>query len=66
MRLTLNGAAVELPDGTSVAELVQSRAEEHRPVAVALNLEVVPRSAWPTTPLSDGDAVELLVAVAGG
>ncbi len=66
MELTVNGAAVRLPDGTSVAQLVADRAEEHRRVAVALNGAVVPRSRWSSTQLSGGDAVELLVATAGG
>jgi sulfur carrier protein len=33
---------------------------------VAVNADVVPRSAWSSTVLRDGDAVEVLVAVAGG
>ena len=66
MRLTVNGAGAELADGTTVDQLVQARAEEHRRVAVARNGDVVPRSAWSTTALRDGDAVEVLVAVAGG
>ena len=53
-------------DGTTVADLVAARAQEHRRVAVAVNGDVVPRSAWSSTGLQDGDAVEVLVAVAGG
>ncbi|WP_417233476.1 sulfur carrier protein ThiS [Arthrobacter sp.] len=37
-----------------------------RGVAVAVNGEVVPRSAWAGTPLAAGDHVELLSAVQGG
>ncbi len=66
MRLTVNGEAVQLDDGATVGDLVAARAQEHRRVAVARNGDVVPRSAWTSTPLEDGDAVELLVAVAGG
>ena len=66
MQLTVNGAPALLPDGTTVAELVAQRAAEQRRVAVARNGEVVPRSAWGATPLVDGDAVEVLMAVAGG
>lgn len=66
MRLTVNGDATELADGTTVADLVASRTEAVRRVAVAVNLDVVPRSAWGSTVLRDGDAVEVLVAVAGG
>ena len=66
MRLTVNGDAAEVDDGTTVAALVAGRAEEHRRVAVAVNAGVVPRSSWGSTVLHDGDAVEVLVAVAGG
>jgi sulfur carrier protein len=66
VRLTVNGEPVELDDGTSVADLVASRLEEQRRTAVARNGEVVPRGAWGATELQDGDAIELLVAVAGG
>ena len=66
MQLTVNGAPALLPDGTTVAELVAQRTTEQRRVAVARNGEVVPRSAWGATPLVDGDAVEVLMAVAGG
>lgn len=66
MRLKLNGEAVELPPGTTLADVVARRAEGQRRVAVALNGEVVRRSDWATTVLVAGDAVEVLVAVAGG
>ena len=66
MRLTVNGESAELRDGLTVAELVATRTEEHRRVAVAVNADVVPRSRWGATALREGDAVEVLVAVAGG
>ena len=66
MRLTVNGAPAELPDGTTVAQLVADRAEGQRRVAVARNADVVPRSAWDSTVLEEGDSVEVLVATAGG
>jgi sulfur carrier protein len=66
MRLSLNGATIELPDGTTVAALVAERADQDRRVAVAVNSEVVPRGTWASTLLADDDAVELLAAVAGG
>ncbi|MEX2619374.1 MAG: sulfur carrier protein ThiS [Egibacteraceae bacterium] len=68
MTVTVNGQARPLPPGTSVADLVA----EHGPtvagdrVAVAVNGEVVPRHAWTTTTLADGDRVELLAAMQGG
>ena len=37
-----------------------------RGLAVARNGEVVPRSAWATTPLAPDDRIELVGAVQGG
>ncbi len=65
MNVTVNGCPAELVDGLSVAALVAERAPDHRRVAVAVNADVVPRSAWPSTLLHQGDTVELLRAVAG-
>jgi sulfur carrier protein len=39
---------------------------EWRGIAVALNGEVVPRSAWEVTGLRPGDRVEVLTAAQGG
>jgi len=66
VQVTVNGAALDLAEGTTVADVVADRIEDQRRVAVARNGEVVPRSAWPATALSTGDAVEVLVAAAGG
>jgi sulfur carrier protein len=62
----VNGAAADLPDGTSVADLVRERIDDRRRVAVARNGEVVPRAQWESTTLVDSDTVEVLAAVAGG
>jgi sulfur carrier protein len=69
MRVTLNGQECELADGATVADLVQrsgDASERTRGVAVAVDAEVVPRSAWGETELSDGQTVELLTAIQGG
>ncbi len=68
MLVTVNGNERELPSGATVAELVDelgARADG-RGVAVALATEVVPRSQWPSTVLSAGDRIEVLIAVQGG
>ena len=66
MQLTVNGVPTDLPDPPTVATLVAQRSGGHRRVAVALNGGVVPRSAWETTALTAGDAVEVLAPTAGG
>jgi len=66
MTVSVNGERRELPDGATVAEVVTTLTGEERGVAVALNGEVVPRSAWPTTALAEGQSLEVLKAVQGG
>jgi len=67
MRLSVNGAPREEPDGATVAELVELLTPGRtRGVAVAVNGTVVPRTNWPAVRLSDGDAVEVLTATQGG
>ncbi|WP_326626203.1 sulfur carrier protein ThiS [Nonomuraea fuscirosea] len=66
MIVTINGAAHEVADGTTVAQAVQTLTSATTGVAVALNDEVVTRSAWETTALGDSDRVEILTAVQGG
>jgi sulfur carrier protein len=66
MKITVNGSAIEVMDGASVGELVRSRTDDRRRVAVARNGEVVPRAEWDTTPLSESDLIEVLAPVAGG
>lgn len=67
MTIELNGERVELAAGASVADAVaHARADESRGVAVAVDGEVVPRSAWEGTPLREGQRVEVVGAIQGG
>lgn len=64
--VTVNGEAATLPAGTTIAEIVATRVESPRGVAVARNLEMVPRSTWADTVVAAGDEVEILTAAQGG
>jgi sulfur carrier protein len=66
--VTVNGRAQEVPAGATVRSLVDTLpgAPEGRGVAVALEGEVVPRTAWASTKLVEGAHVEVVVAVQGG
>jgi sulfur carrier protein len=67
MMITVNGSAATVADGATVAQMVaEINPSAVRGVAVAVNGDVVPRSAWDATLLRDGDAVEVLTAVQGG
>jgi sulfur carrier protein len=64
--LSVNGEAVEVADGTTVADLVARHADSPRGIAVARNEEVVARSAWAATVVAAGDRIEILTAAQGG
>jgi sulfur carrier protein len=69
MKLLVNGETREVPDRLTVADLVAGEAPdlpEGRGVAVAVDAEVVPRSAWDERRLEEGQHVELLAAMQGG
>jgi sulfur carrier protein len=63
----VNGRPVELPDGATLAALLDALGVPSRAVAaVEHNGEPVPRSAQASRLLADGDRVALVRAVAGG
>ncbi|HEX6459948.1 MAG TPA: sulfur carrier protein ThiS [Thermoleophilaceae bacterium] len=68
MNVMLNGEPRELRDGASVSDAVEASGAPPggRGVAVAVDGEVVPRGAWATTNLNEGQRVEVLQAVQGG
>lgn len=66
MRIQLNGEALELPEGQSVADLLARLDLAGRRVAVELNLDIVPRSQHAATALKEGDQVEVVHAIGGG
>jgi sulfur carrier protein len=66
MRVWVNDEEHQTEAETTVARLVDTLGAGTRGIAVAVNAEVVPRSAWATSALCDGDRVEVLRAVQGG
>lgn len=64
--ITVNGEEVQVPGGTTVAELVARHCDSDRGVAVAVDREVVPRSSWSTRVVPPGAKVEIVTAAAGG
>jgi sulfur carrier protein len=66
MQVKVNGEPLELPDGCTVAALVERLRLDAVRVAVERNEDVVPRRTWAESPLSDGDHVEIVTFVGGG
>jgi sulfur carrier protein len=66
-RIRINGRDEPLVVAT-VSALLEEKALDtaQRGIAVAVNGAIVPRAAWPHTPLRDGDSVEIVRARQGG
>ncbi len=68
MTVVVNGEPAQVASGTTVSALLSGLG--HDPagagVAVAVNGEVVPRSAWPAAELGEHDRIEVLGAAQGG
>jgi len=66
LHIKLNGELKDVSEGTSVLALVQQLKLRPEQVAIELNREVVRRSLWETTILTQDDAVEVVHFVGGG
>ncbi|MBO8191264.1 sulfur carrier protein ThiS [Streptomyces oryzae] len=66
LTVSVNGEPRQVTAGLTLDQLVATLTTAPSGVAAALNEDVVPRSRWATTPLGEGDRVEVLTAVQGG
>jgi len=66
MELHVNGEAMALPQGLTVAGLIAQLELDIRKVAVERNREIVPRSRYAEVPLGAGDEIEIVHFIGGG
>jgi sulfur carrier protein len=66
IRLVVNGEPRVAPAECTIGGLLELLELGRRRVAVAVNRDVVPRSAFASRQLAAGDRVEILEAVGGG
>ncbi len=66
IHVTLNGAHREFAAAPTFAQLIEEMSLAGRRIAVERNGEIVPRSRFGTARLTDGDRIEVVVAVGGG
>ncbi len=64
-KIMLNGEPAEVNAATLQAALAELGFDDG-PFATALNRDFVPASERPTTPLHDGDAIEIIAPMQGG
>lgn len=65
MKVSVNKISHELPLGASLSDLVL-QVMPTPPFAVAVNMQFVPKSAYASTALCEGDSVEVIRPVTGG
>ena len=66
MMISVNGKAVELPEGLSVDGLLDHLKVKREYTAVAINREITPKAQYADTHLKDGDKVEVVRPMGGG
>ncbi len=66
MTIRVNGKTVELDDVATVSGLLAHYKLEQKILVVERNGEIVDRSAYETTPILDGDRIEIVHFVGGG
>jgi sulfur carrier protein len=66
MRITVNGEAMDVRNELSVEELLVQLGVPRAFMAVALNREVMRKSSYASTPLAEGDRVEIVRPMGGG
>lgn len=64
--VTVNGEPMELPEGTTIEELVQRHGLARQACAVEVNRRVVPRRQHAERSVAEGDLIELVTLVGGG
>ena len=66
MEIFVNGQARKAPDGISIAELLAELQLSDKPVAVEVDLELVPKGRHAEQRLAAGDRLEIVTLVGGG
>jgi len=66
MRIRVNGDMREIPDGLSVAALLEHLGMARDRVAIERNLDILPRANWQATVVEPNDSFEIVHFVGGG
>ena len=64
--IQFNGQAVDVPQGTTIAQLLETAEIRSKLVAVEVNLDIVPRERHAQHAVSEGDVIEAVTLVGGG
>lgn len=66
MKIYINRKAIECDGQPTLADVITSQNLDRPGIAAAVGGKAVPRSAWASTPLKEGDEIIVISAVCGG
>ena len=66
LAIRVNGEPRQVPEGLSIAQMLEALGLDPKRVAVERNLEVVPRANLAEVSIEDGDTFEVVHFVGGG
>jgi thiamine biosynthesis protein ThiS len=66
VRVRVNGEELDLPEGASIASVLERLEIQTPRVAVERNREIVPKASYASTALAAGDVLEVVEFVGGG
>ncbi len=64
--IEFNGKSIEVPEGSTIANLLKLAEMRSQLIAVEVNLHLVPRERHAEFLISDGDCIEAVTLVGGG
>ena len=66
MKVVVNGRSLEVPEGCTVARLLETIQVTPSQVAVERNQDIVPKKSYDACALAEGDLIEVVTFVGGG
>ncbi|MGN1141419.1 MAG: sulfur carrier protein ThiS [Oliverpabstia sp.] len=64
--ITINGKSIGLSENITVSEYLKKNQYRPERIAIELNGSILPKSAYDSTILKDGDVMEIVSFVGGG
>lgn len=66
MQVTVNGAVDQLPEDTTISDILASRTLREEIVIVLLNGDMIAREDWGSLAVKPDDKIEIIRVVGGG
>ena len=66
MKIIVNGAPRDVPEGLNIASLIESLGIPGDRVAIERNQRIVRKAEWTATVVQAGDSIEVVTFVGGG